>query len=329
MGYTLNGTVCSCSSDCLACQVTSQNCINCTLDNAGITTQCFSCMPGHELAADGINCNPCPTGCATCSGGGVCTTCINSFILKGTVCECDNALSIYFSGVSCQLCSTIFYGCSVCNYDGSVTTCTTCTDGMYQNGTVCSFCDSSCLTCSSETVCTSCDAGLTLVAGACTCDTACTDCGTNSTQCSACISTIYGTFGQCTACNPTFYLDATFNCQPCPGACVLCDSTGACTSCTPTLEVINGTCGCNADKSLVLNTANNQCEPCDFYYPYCSTCTANASILIGYECSGCAQGYYWSVNETCELEVCGDGIVTPSEACDDYNSVKDDGCFLC
>ena len=83
---TLVGTLCHCDDTCLACQVTSQNCLNCTLDANGITTQCYSCASGYELASDGINCNACPTGCATCSGNGVCVTCVNSFILKGTVC---------------------------------------------------------------------------------------------------------------------------------------------------------------------------------------------------------------------------------------------------
>jgi cysteine-rich repeat protein len=38
---------------------------------------------------------------------------------------------------------------------------------------------------------------------------------------------------------------------------------------------------------------------------------------------------YWWYNETCMQDICGDGLVSPSEQCDDGNSVTSDGCSLC
>ena len=82
---TLQSQQCICDTACSACQVTSPFCNNCTVDNSGVTTACYSCTPGYELSFDGVNCSPCPKGCATCAGG-VCKTCVNTFILKGTMC---------------------------------------------------------------------------------------------------------------------------------------------------------------------------------------------------------------------------------------------------
>ena len=54
----------------------------------------------------------------------------------------------------------------------------------------------------------------------------------------------------------------------------------------------------------------------------CDTdCNSNAP---GYICSGGDE----TQADTC-VEDCGDGIITPSEACEDGNSVGGDGCFDC
>ena len=205
-------------------------------------------------------------------------------------------------------------------------------EGMYLNSTgpqtVCSYCQQSCLDCSSENVCTSCPTGLSLVSSSCSCDATCSNCSVGTPNCILCTQTIFGTFGQCTGCDATYYLDGSNTCTACSGGCVECTGPAQCTSCQPTLEVIGGLCGCDSAKGFALNTGNNQCEQCDTYYPNCATCQANGTLSIGYECASCVYGFYL-VNETCAPEVCGDGLVTQSEQCDDGNNRKADGCFAC
>lgn len=111
-------------------------------------------------------------------------------------------------------------------------------------------------------------------------------------------------------------------------SCVTCDRDQICTSCTVTLEVINGTCACNYNNGLLLDNTTDLCVTCDSYYPNCNTCSYTTSVSFGFNCSSCITGYYW-FNNTCTQEVCGDGVISPSEQCDDGNTISDDGCFMC
>jgi cysteine-rich repeat protein len=200
---------------------------------------------------------------------------------------------------------------------------------MFINGTKCAYCSASCLGCSSLAVCTSCPAGFNLDgSGGCVCGPACTSCAGNVTSCSQCALTVTSGFGGCTACSPGTYLISSTICSPCPGNCVTCSSGGLCTSCPATLEPIGGLCECNNNSNLFFNTVTSLCELCSVAYPNCLTCMANLSSSVGFSCSLCEGGYYW-VNETCSLEVCGDGIVSPMEQCDDGNSLSYDGCAYC
>ena len=53
-----------------------------------------------------------------------------------------------------------------------------------------------------------------------------------------------------------------------------------------------------------------------------SNCLADCSgVVDGYACSGGDN----TTSSTCE-EVCGDGVLTPSEDCDDNDLTDDDGC---
>ena len=110
--------------------------------------------------------------------------------------------------------------------------------------------------------------------------------------------------------------------------CVTCDSALACLSCPATEEVIGVTCDCNSAKGMIRNTTSGLCVSCSATYANCATCIANASVAGGVSCGVCAAGYYVSSN-VCELSVCGDGWIDPSEQCDDGNFISGDGCFNC
>ena len=62
-------------------------------------------------------------------------------------------------------------------------------------------------------------------------------------------------------------------------------------------------------------------------------CDAGTDLGCLSDCTGDAPGYICSGGDetqpdTCD-EVCGDDLITPSEACEDGNSVGGDGCFNC
>lgn len=104
-------------------------------------------------------------------------------------------------------------GCSACS---SATVCTSCNQGLSLSGTTCVQCDKSCATCSTSnpTECYSCAPGLNLYAGAClTCsDSLCLDCQNN--------------YEYCVKCKPG-YTSVNGVCQACTKNCLKCDTTGA------------------------------------------------------------------------------------------------------
>lgn len=282
------------------------------------------------MSSSGDSCSLCPVGCDTCSGGS-CTTCLATFSLLGSRCSCDSSLGLYLTldGKACALCEEIFYGCDTCSFDGAATSCSKCQDGLYLNGTECSYCSSACATCSAVNTCASCPSGYTWDGiSNCLCGPSCLSCSSSVSNCSSCILTILGAFGQCTGCYPGSFLNSSNLCQNCPSTCVTCDSNANCTSCSVTLEVINGICTCNTNQGFFLDNTTNLCVQCSSYYGNCSTCQYTPSVSFGFNCSSCLVGFYW-FNNSCTQEVCGDGVISPSEDCDDGNTIGGDGCFLC
>ena len=139
---------------------------------------------------------------------------------------------MFNNGGVCQLCSFIFYGCISCIDNAGITACDLCKNGMFLNGTECSYCSSSCNTCSSELTCTSCPTGYSLTGSSCICSSSsCLGCNSSVSMCSNCVGDIYGNFAGCTTCSPTYYLSSSLLCSPCPSDCVLCDSNADCLSC--------------------------------------------------------------------------------------------------
>lgn len=207
---------CVCGSTCTTCQITAPNCLSCTLDSSGVVTACSSCAPGYSISLSGDSCISCPVGCATCSGG-ACSICLPTFSLSGSICSCSPVTGLYLtpSSDACALCNDIFYGCETCTFDGTSTSCSKCSDGMFLNGTICSYCDPSCSKCSTQTTCTDCPAGYILDgSGNCICGADCSSCS-SSTNCTSCLKDRFGAVAQCTACSPGSYLLSTHVCHGC------------------------------------------------------------------------------------------------------------------
>lgn len=55
-------------------------------------------------------------------------------------------------------------------------------------------------------------------------------------------------------------------------------------------------------------------------------CDTDCSVISGYQCSGATIPDTPVAKDTCTLLVCGDGVVSNSETCDDGNTSSGDGC---
>lgn len=158
---------------CLPCHF---SCLNCTSNLINACTKCSAddkrtlssqrcvCSPGfYEQNVQ--KCGTCHYSCSTCSGGSNtnCLTCPSTRSLSGGRCNCNSPL-----------------------IDTGEATCTNCTTEML-----------GCLTCTSKTVCTSCDASkdFVLQSGKCSCKV-----GTylNGAVCSSCTGAIVGC-GECSS----------------------------------------------------------------------------------------------------------------------------------
>lgn len=92
------------------------------------------------------------------------------------------------------------------NCDGDSSVCVTCQDGYYVSSGTCYNCQTSCLTCTSSTVCTSCAATHYLLAnGRCKqLPSNCIEVDSNG-DCSKCSYGYQVSFGVCFACSPSAF----------------------------------------------------------------------------------------------------------------------------
>ncbi len=169
-GTTLNGSNCVCSTNqyqnsstyiCINC---SSYCLTCTSNTKNSCLSCYSymqrqlspnktcgCIAGY-YDSGALICPPCTSPCATCLGGTSlnCTACISGYRLVGSSCVFISVCSNYYwDGVCVNTCpNTTFAGVNVCNP-----------------------CINNCLTCVSNSVCTTCKLSYYLSNG--TCDLVC------------------------------------------------------------------------------------------------------------------------------------------------------------
>lgn len=159
----LNGTACICPSafyqdnTSLVCMPCSYSCLTC-FDSTSFS--CLSCNPFHFRSNSTINktcpcisgyydanqslCRPCRSPCSTCYGGSSfhCLACITNHILIGTSCSpLVTCLNYYYDSKCINLCPNTTYPQNNINLN------------------ICLGCINGCLTCNSETNCTSCKIG--------------------------------------------------------------------------------------------------------------------------------------------------------------------------
>ena len=255
-------------------------------------------------------CTACPTDCATCTSGTVCTSCTTGKYLQGTSCVASCSSNEYATSENvCQACPL---ACSSCT---SLTACTACNAPYFLQGGACVI---------------TCSVGTFPATATRTCD----DCPTGCVECSS--SSV------CTSCltNGYYYDHSTTSCGPCDSSCLQCNGAldTNCISCDSTrvFQASTGSClSLTCTSTQYIDTTTATCEPCD---ASCATCTGPTA----YNCATCPTDYVLLTDNSCLeattqngflnangtiAEKCGSGYrKTAQKECDDGNTVSGDGC---
>ncbi|KAK2465614.1 hypothetical protein APHAL10511_002506 [Amanita phalloides] len=266
------------------------------------TCQCpqgFSGSACESCASEffGHNCQPCPSGCASCSdginGSGQCLqpainnslsscNCLNGICGSNGQCSCNPGFTTASNGTACAKCSPGFYltsagdchvcklGCAQCA-DGSGT-CLQCQQGFSQDSTDTTKCNPPQQTTSTGTVCP--NASFSNGNSCQPCDASCQSCkGGTSNDCTLCTSQLY-----------------TLN-----GACVSANSDGICTG-----------------TNLIADNNKRMCDSCP---AKCTSCKipnfSVASTVSQLQCTGCLPGFFLSQGQC--VPQCPNGTFVSSQ----------------
>ena len=216
---------------------------------------------------------------------------------------------------SCRECNEAFTACFVT---------VVCPLDYYKDGGICYRCPIGCSECTSDTVCTGCDSGLTLTTNgadtlckcpsgqfetadaatdvlSCTaCDNSCAECVTDATTCTSCASPNYLLGSTCVAsCGVTKWADDTDRtCKDCGVDCDVCTDSATCTDCTGVDKFIHlGVCVAACPTATL--TDNGNCLPCA---NGCEVCTPDVNT-----CTSCKEGFYLKAEDNLCHSNCGDG----------------------
>ncbi|KAL4456738.1 hypothetical protein ABPG73_014764 [Tetrahymena malaccensis] len=336
--YLNDGECSTCDSSCLFCNGPGpQNCIVCKLQGYFISTSSNNlCVSACDITQGQFidKSNPLQSICKPCLS--FCQNCFDSQYIDSTT----NPQQLY-----CRPCSSF---CKTCNNEKS---CQICSDGYYLNGSVCSQCDPSCLSCSGPTssdciickqqgyyistrlnnICTSqCDVSQSQFIDTVSnikqpicreCNNLCQTCN-NSYSCLTCLPGHLLKNGQCSDCDPT----CLFCNGPGPQNCIVCKqqgyfiSTSSNNLCVSACDITQGQF---IDKS---NPLQSICRPC---LSFCQNCfdsqyidsTTNPQQLYCRPCSSFCK----ICNSEKSCQICLDGYYLNGSVC----SECDPSCLSC
>lgn len=312
-GYFLDGTnMCSAcdNTQCQNCIGTATTCTSCSGTKLLQSSTCIPAVPGCSAGFYQVgttSCQPCPTGCATCSTT-TCTSCQGGYIPKGTICalSTDCGAGWYNAGASCQQCLSV---CQTCT---TGTTCTTCKPGYV--GASCSPCTAPCLTCAgTSTSCTSCYPSSTkylqLGGGSCVDADQCSagSYAETNNQCMACSSdcaTCKDFPDKCLTCADATKTWSNFKCIGscgtgltamgglcCPSMCTGCDITMACSGCIT---------GFYLDGSSNCISCDSSCLTCLGTATKCTSCPVG-KVLQGSVCQDSCNSNFYLDGSVCKI----------------------------
>ena len=182
-------------------------------------------------------CINCPTGCATCTNGTLCTSCIQGYYLNGML--CTNCMPV----------------CKTCD---DSTSCSSCNNNLIISGTVCT-CPTSQVLDPSTTTCIACTAF----------DTNCQTCDYNPSGYNPSSPTPI----VCSVAMIGYFVQGNGTTAACGSYCDYCTSNSVCTTCQSTFFNNAGTCECSPLPLFLNNNNPPFCENCDATIPGCDTCS--------------------------------------------------------
>jgi len=115
--------------------------------------------------------------CQTCDSGTTCSSCVNNLIISGTICACSAGQVLEPGTYTCIACTTHDPNCQTCDYNPpglntatpTPIVCSVAAIGYFVSGGVATQCGSYCDYCTSNAVCTGCQATFFNSAGTCIC----------------------------------------------------------------------------------------------------------------------------------------------------------------
>ncbi|KAH8408854.1 hypothetical protein KR009_002398 [Drosophila setifemur] len=308
-----------CHSTCATCNgPTEQDCITCRQSRYAWQNKCLnSCPNGFYADKKRLECMPCQEGCKTCTSNGVCSECLQNWMLnkrdKCIVAGSETCSESEFFSLSEDQCRACHPSCETCN-GPSETNCMTCPssrlleqsrcvsgcqEGFFMETGVCSPCLHTCSQCVSRTNCSNCSKGLELQNGECRttcadgyysdrgicakCYLSCHTCsGPRRNQCVQCPAGWQLAAGECHPECPEGFYKSDFGCQKCHHYCKTCNDAGplACTSCPPHSMLDGGLC-MECLSSQYYDTTTSTCKTC---HDSCRSCFGPGQ----YSCKACA-----------------------------------------
>ncbi|CAD8132875.1 unnamed protein product [Paramecium octaurelia] len=303
-----------CHPKCEQCEFTSTNCIKCS-DHYYNPPDCICASGLYELD---IKCVPCTNNCHLCKSDSECLDCPSQLTLIQNQCKCQTGYFNYPGSQDCNQCSL---QCLECNYhQDNCVTCKfnrvspqlcTCPDGTYE---------------------------IDLVSPCLNCNSVCITCELNSSNCLKC--TQNRADPPLCKCKVGYFEDNDQICQQCNARCGVCETSSEnCITCKlassvpPTCDCLDGYFN---DISNGCIKCHKTCLTCNGSEDYnCLTCdTARFMQLQNTKCE-CLKNYYYQDDncyvcsievEVCQPKICGDGIKSSNEQCDDGNTSNRDGC---
>eukprot|EP00702_Spironucleus_salmonicida_P001568 EST42859.1 Cysteine-rich protein [Spironucleus salmonicida] len=185
---------------------------------------------------------------------------------------------------ACLVCKS---ECATCTGDtAEAAKCLTCAPGKYLISDFCTACDAKCATCTAESTCQTCKNGNFLngttcsacVSGqtmACTCGSVknCSTCAADMSKCKTCINNFDPSGGTpCEKCLSGFFKetkDGSETCTACSANCITCTSSSVCTGCENGFSINSNKCVSCADENCTTCTANKDT---------CTVCKADFSV---------------------------------------------------
>ena len=223
-------------TNCTAC---FNGCPKCDPNNL---MTCLSCGTSRYLDSTG-QCQPCLTGCRSCTSASSCAICFPGFVLLNSTCILGPAWPCV-SGTSavCTKCVNSFVltnGTCVYNSDCNATaTCTTCVFGYYLSTSLSSS-QGSCLACPTIANCLSCDRSDS---------------------------------SKCFICKDGYYIGANNTCTACSSGCAKCSGSLSCSKAEDGHYLLFGADGAYNGQT---GTCNSPCLTCTSTPDFCLSCVAD------------------------------------------------------